>query len=811
MAIERAATPFLPEEELPEELIIEIEGEEDDPVEMEVEVVEFGTNLAEVMDDQDLEPLSSELRAQYMADRESRSEWEKTYIKGLDLLGLKFENRTSPWAGASGVFHPLLTEAVVRFQSQTIQEIFPASGPAKTKIYGEETVDKLAQAVRVANYLNYLATEVMEEYREETEKLLFCLCIAGAAFRKIYYDPALERECSMFVPPEDLVISFGASSLNNSGRFTHVMKRSANEVTKLQYAGFYREAELPEPKPDSDEISSKLQKITGEEESYDFDGRHTLLEMYVDLDLAGYEHTDEDGNPTGVALPYIVTIDKQSGEVLSIYRNWKEESDFEKRKHWSHYQYIPGFGFYGFGLAHTIGGLSKAATSILRQLIDAGTLSNLPGGLKTRGLNIKGDDSPIEPGEFRDVDVPMGNIKDNLTFLPYKEPSNVLYQLLGDLVNEGRRFASAADVKASDINGEAPVGTTLAVLEREFKVMSAIQARIHSAMGKELKILANLVFEHGPKQYPYETDKHIVAEDFDGRVDIIPVADPNSGTMAQRIMQYQAALQLSSMEPAIYDKPRLHRIMLETLNVPDAERIVPTEDDMLPTDPVTENMAIINGKPVKAFLYQDHEAHIQTHMSAAQNPEIQKLMANHPGAQMVMASMSAHVAEHLAYAYRAKVEKELGVPLPGPEEPLPEDIELRLSRLVAEASAQVTGKAQRMAQAEQNAEKQKDPVVQQQERKLAIQEQATRDKAKHNMDSLMADLEKHRDKTAVEHRRLDIQETSKAADVAVQLNADMLKSTQEQANLGLKGFQTGFDVAHDLIDDGERNNSGNSE
>lgn len=820
MAIEKIARPFLPDD--PDEMPIEVElmEPEEETYEYfgddEVEVIEaeHGDNLAEFMDESDLRLIASELTQGYEADRRSRKDWEDTYIRGLDLLGLKFEERSTPWAGASGVFHPMLTEAVVRFQAQTIQEVFPASGPAKTAVVGKETKDKLAQSVRVANYLNYTATKVMKEYRDETERLLFSLPIAGSAFRKVYYDPNRDRPVASFVPAEDFVVAYNQTSLDTCPRCTHIMKRTVNELRKMQVSGWYLDVELPEPQPDADEIQKKIQELTGQDDSYEFDGRHTVLEMLVEYDLPGYEDLGEDGTPTGIALPYVVTIDKSSRNVLSIRRNWREEDPLKlRRDHYSHYQYLPGLGFYGFGLVHMIGGLTKAATALLRQLIDAGTLSNLPGGLKSRGLKIKGDDSPIEPGEFRDVDVPMGSIKDNISFLPYKEPSNVLYQLLGDIVQTGRQFASAADVKASDIDGEAPVGTTLAILEREMKVMSAIQARVHSAMGAELQILAGIITDYGPQQYPYEMDSEdiTVAEDFDDRVDVIPVSDPNAGTMAQRIMQYQAALQLSQSAPHIYDIPFLHRQMLDVLGITEAERVVPMDEDMKPVDPVSENMAIINGKPVRAFLYQDHEAHIQTHMSVMENPEIMKIIGQHPNAKALQAMMAAHVSEHLAFAYRSKVEQELGTQLPGPEEELPEDIELRLSRLVAPASAQATGKAQKLQQAEENAEKSKDPIVQQGEKKLEIEANKVAAKQKSDTEKVMADLEKSQQRNQLERDKMASQERTKAAEIGAKVASDMLKASQESDKLSsnerLRGVELGVNMVNDLIDDGQVNGS----
>lgn len=775
------------------------------------QVMEHGGNLADIMDEGDLDALASDLVAQFESDRLSRRDWEDSYVKGLDLLGLKFEDRSTPWDGACGVFHPMLSEAVIRFQAQTIQEIYPASGPVKTSIVGPLDADKVKQAGRVEGYLNYLITQRMSEYRTETEKMLFSLPIAGSAFRKVYYDPAMGRPCAMFVPAEDFVVSYGASDLQTCERATHVMKRNPNDIRKLQVAGFYRDIDLPPSSPDLSEIQQKYDRLTGDSESYEHDSRHTLLEMHVDLDLPGFEDKD------GIALPYVVTIDRSSRTVLSVRRNWREEDTTkERRDHYVHYQYLPGLGFYGFGLVHMIGGLSKSATSLLRQLVDSGTLANLPGGLKSRGLRIKGDDSPIMPGEFRDVDVPSGAIRDNITFLPYKEPSNVLYQLLGDIVQEGRRFASAADVKASDINGEAPVGTTLAVLEREMKVMSAVQARIHASMSQELQILSELVRDYGPEMYPYDEKLGpIVQEDFDDRVDIIPVSDPNAGTMAQRIMQYQAALQLASQAPQMYDLPMLHRQMLEVLGIQDADKVVPVEDDIKPTDPVSENMNLINGDPVKAFMYQDHEAHIQVHMSLMQNPQMAELMGQHPNAEAAQAAMASHIAEHVAFGYRAKIEQELGVELPAPDEPLPEDIELRLSRLVAPAAAQLTGKAQQQQQAQEQAEQQEDPIVQMQQAELQIKQQEaqrkqqeSQAKAQMEMAKIQADIQKtqmqtqsgmERDKakTMLDLQRMDQQERIESARIAAKLQSDddRLESQKE-----IEGFKAGFNLVRDLMD-----------
>lgn len=761
-------------------------------------------NLAEAIDNRDLDALASELVGSFRSDKESRADWERSYVKGLDLLGLKHEDRTTPWDGACGVFHPLLTESVIRFQSQSIQEIFPASGPVKTSIVGTVDSDKERQAERVQDYLNYLLTEKMTEYRSETEKMLFSLPLAGSAFRKVYYDPNLGRPCSMFVPAEDFVVSYGASDLTTCERSTHVMKKSSNDIRKLQVSGFFVDVDLPSPAPDIDPVERKYNELTGDSSSYDYDDRHTLLEMHVNLDLDGFEDT-EGGEPTGIALPYVVTIDQSSRTILSIRRNWYEEDPKKlKREHFVHYQYMPGLGFYGFGLIHMIGGLAKSATSLLRQLVDAGTLSNLPGGLKSRGLRIKGDDTPIMPGEFRDVDVPGGTIRDNISFLPYKEPSNVLYQLMGDIVEEGRRFASAGDVKAADMNAEAPVGTTLALLERAMKVMSAIQARLHASMRVELRILTHIVRDFGPDQYPYATKgEQILPEDFDDRVDIIPVSDPNAGTMAQRIMQYQAALQLAAQAPEMYDLPLLHRQMLEVLGIRDADKIVPTDADMTPTDPVSENMNLLNGKPVKAFIYQDHEAHIQTHMSLLQDPQVMEVMAKSPNAKRAQAELAAHVQEHLAFKYRQGVEKELGVPLPPPNEPLPEDIEYRISQLVAPAAAQLSGKAQREQQMEQAQKQMQDPLIQIQMQELQIKQADIQRKAQAEMARIQLDMQKSMAKAQLDQQRLDqdrqIQTAKIGAQIAKDNTQEQLESDRIASQEQIAGAKLGVDIAKDLM------------
>ena len=821
MAVDRplqTPTPLMPgmEEEAleieivdPESVSIAAGGEtifEFDEDDLTQGQIPHDANLAEFIEDGDLNAIASDLVSAFRADKDSRSDWERSYIEGLDLLGLKHEERSTPWDGACGVFHPLLTESVIRFQSQAIQEIFPASGPVKTSIVGKIDDEKEKQAHRVQDYLNYMLTEKMTEYRSETERMLFSLPLAGSAFRKVYFDPSMGRPCSMFVPAEDFVVSYGASDLETCERATHIMKKTSNEIRKLQISGFYADVDLGDPSSsyeDSDRIQSKYNELTGDEPTYDSDSRHTLLEMMVDLDLEGFEDMDG-GEPTGIALPYVVTIDLPSRTILSIRRNWYEEDKRKlKRQHFVHYQYMPGLGFYGFGLIHMIGGLAKSATSLLRQLVDAGTLANLPGGLKSRGLRIKGDDTPIMPGEVRDVDVPGGTIQDNIRFLPYKEPSTVLYQLMGDIVEEGRRFASAADVKAADMNAEAPVGTTLAILERSMKVMSAVQARLHASMRTELRLLSNVVKDFGPQEYPYDEDgPALTREDFDDRVDIIPVSDPNAGTMAQRIMQYQAALQLAQQSPDMYDMPLLHRQMLEILNIRDADKIVPVEGDMQPTDPISENMNIINGEPVKAFIYQDHEAHILAHKSLIEDPKIMEIMSKSPNAKQAGASLAAHIQEHLAFQYRMEIEKQLGVELPPPDTPLPEDIEYRISRLVAPAAEQLTGRNQQEAQAKQAQQQAQDPIVQMQQRELQIKELQAQTKAQTEMAKIQLDMQKAADNSQIQRQRLDQENRLAQAKLAASISENNSREELEERRITskeqLEGFKIGREIAKDL-------------
>ena len=766
---------------------------------------DFFANLADEMSEDALKKLGTELIGQYQGDRDSRNEWEETYIKGLDQLGLKIEDRTLPWPGACGVFHPMLTEAVVRFQSQAITEIFPASGPVNTKILGLATPEKEQQGKRVQDYMNYLLTDKMSEYRTETEKLLFSLPLAGSAFRKVYFDPNMDRPCAIFVPAEDFIVSYGATDLQMAERATHIMKKNANDVRKLQVSGFYRDIDLPDPSPDPDDIRKKYDELTGDSSTYDFDNRYTLLEMMVNLDLEGFEDTDESGEPTGIALPYVVTIDTSSNNILAIRRNWYEEDDNHMmRQHFAHYQYLPGIGFYGFGLVHLIGGLAKSATSLLRQLVDAGTLSNLPGGLKSRGLRIKGDDTPIMPGEFRDVDIPGGAIRDNITFLPYKEPSATLYQLLGNIVEEGRRFTSASDMNVADMKQEAPVGTTLAILERAMKVMSAIQSRLHASMKQEFNILVNVIRDFTSPSYPYEVepDADIKAEDFDDRIDVLPVSDPNAATMSQRIMQYQAALQLAQQSPQIYNLPELHRQMLDTLGIRDADKIIPLGDDIKPADPVSENMSMLNGEPVQAFEYQDHEAHIRVHMSAIQDPELAQMGANNPeGMQLLQAALESHVREHLAFQYRDEIEMELGVELPPLGEPLPEDIEKRLSAMVAEAAERLLQKHQREVEQQRIQEQMQDPLVQAKIRELDIKESEVQRKAQADMIDAQIDMQKSQSRDAIEMERIRSQEKIAESSVEQKLVSDIIEAKVEGERIDSEEAQKAAEIASRLASD----------
>tara|TARA_R110000868_G_scaffold259538_1_gene517789 strand:+ start:2226 stop:4664 length:2439 start_codon:yes stop_codon:yes gene_type:complete len=749
----------------------------------------FDANLAEDMSEGVLQTLAGDLLGDYDADLNSRKDWLDTYTKGLKLLGLKYEERSQPWPGACGVFHPLLMESAVKFQAETIMETFPAMGPVKTKIVGKETPEKKDASIRVADDMNYELTEVMKEYRPEHERMLISLCLSGNAFKKIYYDPSIERQVAMFVPAEDIIVPYGASSLESAERVTHKMRKTKNEVLKLQVAKFYRDTDLGEPMAVMDQIEK--QKATEQGLSTTIDDRYQLLEMHVNLNLPGHEDVDDDNNETGIELPYVVTLDKGTSTVLAIRRNWLEDDKLKtKRQHFVHYGYIPGFGFYYFGLIHLIGGHSQAATSLLRQLIDAGTLSNLPGGLKARGLRIKGDDTPIAPGEFRDVDLPSGSIRDNILPLPYKEPSQTLSLLMDKVVEDGRRFAAVADLKVSDMSAQSPVGTTLAILERVLKVMSAVQARIYYTMKQEFKLLALIIKDNTPDSYSYEPEvgnKTAKKSDYD-MVDVIPVSDPNASTMSQRVVQYQAVLQLSQTAPQIYDLPFLHRQMIETLGVKNASKIVPVDEDMKPVDPVSENMAILNGKPVKAFIGQDHEAHLMVHTSFMQDPKIAAQLGQNPAAQALLAAAQAHVMEHVAYQYRRDIEKQLGAALPPQptedgENILPDHVEVELSQLAAQAAAKLLQKDVAEAQAAQAAQAAQDPLVQMQQQDMQIkQQEAQRKTAQMQMDSKI--------KTAEQRRKVDKDQH----DFVLRAKEIEIKEKEAENRSHTEGVRMGIDI-----------------
>ena len=708
---------------------------------------EHAVNLADIMDEGDLRMIAEDLISSFEDDVNTRADWEKAYLQGLDLLGLKIEERTMPWPGACGVYHPVLTEAVIRFQAQTIMEVFPASGPVRTKIVGKANEELLKQAHRVQEEMNYVVTEKMRDYRSETEQLLFRLPLAGSAFRKVYYDQMTERPAAVFVPAEDFVVAYGTTDLAACPRYTHVTRMYPNELRKLQVSGFYRDIDIPTPSPDYSTLQRKYDKVKGETPSFSDDNRHTILEMCVDLDLPGFEH------PDGIELPYVVTIEKSSREILAIRRNWREgDLTFEKRQYFVHYQYLPGLGFYGTGLIHLIGGIAKSATSILRQLVDAGTLSNLPGGLKARGLRIKGDDNPIMPGEFRDVDVASGSIRDSITFLPYKEPSSVLYQLLGNLVDEGRRIGSIAEMDVGDANPEAPVGTTLALLERSMKVMSAVQARVHDSLSREFQLIADVIKEYMGPNYEYvtsenEQEQHSRQADFDDRVDIIPVSDPNAATMAQKVMQYQAAMQLAqNAPPNMYNMEILHRQMLHALNVQNVDLIIQSQQPPVSMDPVTENMTVMAGKPITVFMEQDHDAHIKVHTAFMQDPIYQQFMSQNPNAQAFSGAMQQHLAEHFAYSYRRQLELKLGVSLPQMTEQLPPDVEndiAKLASVAADRLLQQHNQEQAMAKQQQEAN---DPLTIIQREELRIKEEAVKVKAA----EAEADAQYKQDKIALE-------------------------------------------------------------
>jgi hypothetical protein len=742
--------------------------------------------------------LISDLASDIDNDKNSRKDWEKAYTEGLKLLGLQMEERTEPWNGACGVFHPMITEAVVRFQSEMITETFPAAGPVKTKIIGKETPEVKESAVRVQDDMNFELTEVMKEFRPEHERMLWSLPATGSAFKKVYFDPNLGRQVSMFIPAEDIYLPYGATDLDTCYRVTHVMRKTKNEILKLQEAGFYRDIDLGDPDRSQTDIQKAKDKETGFSDLND--ERFTIFECHVDLFIEQDSYTDSD---SGIARPYVVTLIKGTNDVLSIRRNWSEDDPLKlKRQHFVHYQYIPGFGAYGFGLFHLIGGFAKSATSLIRQLVDAGTLSNLPGGLKSRGLRIKGDDTPIAPGEFRDVDVGSGSIRENILPLPYKEPSAVLYQLLGNIVEEGRRFAATADMKVADMSAQAPVGTTLALLERQLKVLTAVQARTHYSLKQELKLLKGLIRDYTPQEYTYDPEygtKRAKQSDYD-LVDVIPVSDPNAATLSQRVVQYQAVIQMAQMAPEIYDLPQLHRSMLDVLGIKNAEKLVPLPDDMKPEDPVTENQKLLKSEPVKAFLYQDHKSHIAVHMSMMQDPQIMQVMGQNPKAQMMAAALHAHVAEHVGYAMRQEIEGRLGMALPPEEDKLSPEIEKQLSMMMAQAAQQVVQQHQQQAAQQQAQQRQQDPLIQMQMQELQLRQQEVQIKAqKAQMEAqesqMRVELEKQRlmlsavqqsDKQELEETKLREQMRIQGVKLGMQAEETKAKMVSDNAKEGIR-------------------------
>ena len=795
MGIEEAAA-------MEEPLDIEIEIEIDNPEAVELSIDgtpilrmeqaededDFNDNLAERMDEGDLAELAGDLIGDFDSDISSRKDWIQTYVDGLELLGLKIEERSEPWEGACGVYHPLLSEALVKFQAETMMSIFPAAGPVKTLIIGKETPEKKAASERVRDDMNYQLTDAMPEYRPETERMLWGLGLAGNAFKKVYYDPALERQVALYVPAEDVVVPYGASDLASSPRVTHVMRKTENELRKLQVSGFYRDIDLGDPVNTLDEVEKKIAEKMGFRATSD--DRYKILEMHVDLDLPGFEDVDEDGEPTGVALPYVVTIEQGTQNVLSIRRNYQpDDKTMQKRQHFVHYGYIPGFGFYCFGLIHLIGAYAKSGTSLIRQLVDAGTLANLPGGFKTRGLRIKGDDTPISPGEFRDVDVPSGSMRDNILPLPYKEPSQVLAGLMDKIIEEGRRFANTADLNLSDMSANAPVGTTLAILERTLKVMSAVQARIHYSLKQELKLLKVIIADYTPDEYSYEPvegSRLAKKSDYDN-VDVIPVSDPNASTMAQKIVQYQAVLQLAQGAPQLYNMPLLHRQMLDVLGIKNASKLIPMEEDQKPTDPVSENQNVLMMKPVKAFQYQDHQAHITVHMSAMQDPKIMALLANNPMAQSLQSAMMAHINEHLGFQYRIEIEKQLGVSMPPKADENGEDInmdpavEAKLAPMLAQAATQLLQMNQQQAAQQQAMQQAQDPLLQLQQQEVQIKQADQARKAAKDM----ADAEINKQKLAIEEQKVQIDKAKAVATIqhdAEKQKYDALKSAATMKN-----------------------------
>ena len=747
---------------------------------------DFDANLAEYLSDGELAEIAGDLLGDIDSDIGARKEWMQTYTDGIELLGMKIEERTEPWEGACGVYHPLLSEALVKFQAETVMETLPPAGPVKTVIVGKETPEKMAAADRVQKDMNYQITEEMPEFRPEHERMCWGLGLSGNAFKKVYFDPSLNRQVALFVPAEDLIVPYGASDLQTAERVTHVMRKTENELRKLQVAGFYRDIDLGEPSTAFDEVEKKIAEKMGFRASTD--DRYKILEIQVNLDIEGFEDKDKKGKSTGIALPYIVTIEKGSQNVLAIRRNWRPEDETkQKRNHFVHYGYVPGFGFYCFGLIHLVGAFAKSGTSLIRQLVDAGTLSNLPGGFKTRGLRVKGDDTPISPGEFRDVDIPSGTLKDNIMPLPYKEPSQVLYTLLGNIVEEGRRFASASDMKIADMSANTPVGTTLAILERTLKVMSAVQARVHYSMKQELKLLKDIIRDYTPDEYEYQPDvgnRFAKQSDYDN-CDVIPVSDPNAATMSQKVVQYQAVLQLAQQAPQLYDLGQLHRQMLEVLGIKNAKKLVKIEDDQMPEDPITENMNILNMKPVKAFLYQDHQAHITVHMNAMKDPKLAAMIGQNPQAQAIGAAAMAHIQQHLAFEYRKQMEQLIGMPLPTGEEDeaIPRDLEVQISQMASQASDALLQKNQTEIAAQQAQQAAQDPVIQMQAKELELKQ--AEEQRKTNKDQ--ADAAEAAARLQLEKERIASQERIANAQIMAKVEKDQndnqIKTMQALTNV----------------------------
>jgi hypothetical protein len=781
---------------------MEIEIENPDSVhiqtgDMEIEIEpgqefgDFGENLAEVLDDRTLQSIGSELVALVDADMNSRADWIETYVKGLEVLGLKYEERTEPWNGACGVFSTVLTEAAIRFQAESIMESFPAAGPVRSETYGNPDKKMQEAASRVETDMNFRIVEKMPEYRPEHERMLFGLGLAGSSFKKVYDDPVLGRQTSIYVTAEDVIVPYGASSLMTAERVTHVMRKTKNELKKLQAAGFYRDVDLGEPQ----NIMSDVEKKKATQQGYKAldDDRYQFLEICTDWDIEGLEDLDENGEETGIGVPYVITIDRGTNKVLAIRRNWEEDDDKKIRRcHFVDYCYIPGFGFYGMGLIHIIGGYARAGTSLIRQLVDSGTLSNLPGGLKTRGARIKGDDTPINPGEFRDVDIPSGAIKDNIMTLPYKEPSQTLLTLLNQITDEGRRLGSIGDLQISDMSANAPVGTTLALLERTLKTMSAVQARVHYSMKQEFKLLKEIIKDYAPDEIDFEEGKNgefASRQDYE-LVDVVPVSDPNSSTMAQRIMQYQAVMQLAAQAPQIYNLPNLHRQMIDVLGVKNGEDLVPVESDEKPKDPISENMGFLKGEPTKAFIYQDHDAHIATHTTFMQDPMIAQQIGQNPMANQIMAAVQAHIAEHLGFSYRQKIEQQMGVPMPAPDSEMTPEIEVQLSRLIAQASTQLLQNNQAKAQQAQAQQQAQDPLVQMQQQELQIKNaelQTKAQKTQADIQNAQAKLQLDHIKAQFEQQRLQLE--AQKTQLQSQLEAERIKSQVQIEQMRLQEQQ----------------------